>query len=90
MESPAGYRLRIVRTNPSSAMNHFMTYIVIRPAYAHLEEELRRIGNVKVIVDRRSHARRDLHDPVAAERRRADRRRETEELGELVVVNHDV
>jgi len=60
-----------------------MTIIVQRP-YAHLEKELRSTfagrEGVNVVVDRRYGERRLTKQPVAAERRRADRRTPKQEL----------
>ncbi|PYQ19183.1 MAG: hypothetical protein DMF79_13230 [Acidobacteria bacterium] len=68
-----------------------MTYIVIRPPYAYLEEELRRpFGDqrdVTIMVDKRYGERRLTQRPPDAERRHADRRRVKEELLEVVIVN---
>ena len=60
--------------------------MIIRRPYANLEEELRRIGNVTVIVDRRDRARRGVFFGVAAERRYLERRLLKEELGEMIIV----
>ena len=64
-----------------------VTYLVIRRDFCHLENELRRIGDVTVIVDRRHRERREIHARVSVERRRAERRGAIEELGEIVIVN---
>lgn len=88
MESPATYLLRILRAHPWPGASHRITYLVIRRPYAHLEEELRRIGDVTVIVDRRARKRREIQQRVTVERRHAERRRTMEELGEMVIVNH--
>jgi hypothetical protein len=69
-----------------------MMYIIIRQPYAYLEEVLRRAfegrDDVKVIVDRRYGDRRMDQHPIATERRRAERRRPTEEV--LYVVSGEV
>ena len=63
--------------------------ILIRRPYAYLEKELRTAfdgqEDVKVIVDRRYRERRESSQPVALERRRADRRRPKEELVEVLL-----
>ncbi|MFQ5520187.1 MAG: hypothetical protein ACE5FK_02215 [Candidatus Methylomirabilia bacterium] len=63
--------------------------IVVRQSYAYLEEELRKVfdeqADVRVIVDRRHGERRASRQPVAAERRQADRRRSKEVLVEVAI-----
>jgi hypothetical protein len=78
---------RIFRAHLGPGVGQSGTYIILRRAYAYLEEDLRRIGNVTVIVDRRIRERRDAHERVPAERRRAERRSTREELGEMVIVS---
>ena len=86
-----GLLFRILRVNPGLGEHREMTYIVIRPPYAYLEEELRRLfadrRDVAIMVDKRYGERRLTRQPPAAERRRADRRRVKEELLEVVIVN---
>ena len=86
-----GLLLRILRVNPGLGEHREMTYIVIRPPYAYLEEELRRPfeeqRDVAIMVDKRYGERRLIQQPPAAERRRADRRRVKDELLEVVIVN---
>ncbi|MBI4011604.1 MAG: hypothetical protein HY359_04790 [Candidatus Rokubacteria bacterium] len=64
-------------------------YVVIRRPYAYLERELRRTfegqEDVRVLVDRRSGERRTSPQPVALERRRAERRRSKAEVLEVVI-----
>lgn len=83
------FLLRIFKVIPRPQEGRGMMYISIRRPYAFLEERLRRAfegeENVKVIVDRRSTKRRTRQQPVAVERRRADRRRPKEEIGEVVI-----
>ena len=66
-----------------------MMSIIIHRPYAHLEKELRRAfkgqEDVKVTVDKRNGERRTSPQPVAADRRRADRRTPKEELVEVVI-----
>lgn len=77
--------LLTIATDPSPPEHSAgaMTIIVERP-YAHLEKELRSTfagrEGVKVIVDRRYGERRGTEQPVAVERRRADRRTPKQEL----------
>jgi len=86
-----GLLLKILRVNPGLGEHREMTYIVIRPPFAYLEEELRRpFGgqrDVAIMVDKRHGERRSTRQPPAAERRRADRRRVKEGLLEVVIVN---
>jgi hypothetical protein len=81
--------LKILRANPGLVENRGMTYIVIRRPYAHLEEELRPFeeqGDIKVMVDKRHGERRVSGGRPPLERRAADRRREKEELLEVVIL----
>jgi len=91
MTSVTSLLLKILAVNPGLGENREMTYIVIRPPYAYLEEELRRpFGDqrdVTVLVDKRFGERRLTREAPAAERRHADRRRVKEELLEVVIVN---
>ena len=91
MSSLPGLLLKILRVNPGLGENREMTYIVIRPPYAYLEDELRQpFGeqrHVTIIVDKRYGERRLAQQPPDADRRRADRRRVKEELLEVVIVN---
>ncbi len=91
MSSLPGLLLRILRVNPGLGEHREMTYIVIRPPYAYLEEELRRYfehqTDVAIMIDKRYGERRLTRQPPAAERRRADRRRPKEELLEVVIVD---
>ncbi len=91
MSSLPGLLLKIFRVNPGLGEHREMTYIVIRPPYAYLEEELRRpFGDqrdVTIMVDKRYGERRLTQQTPDAERRRADRRRVKEELLEVVIVN---
>lgn len=78
MSSLPRFLLRIARaTNPPERGTGMMSIIIRRP-YAHLEQELCRAfegqEDVKVIVDRRYDERRTSQQPVAMERRQADRR----------------
>jgi len=86
-----GLLLKILRVNPGLGEHREMTYIVIRPPYAYLEEELRRpFGDqedVSIMVDKRYGERRLTQQTPAAERRRTDRRRVKEQLLEVVLVN---
>ena len=63
--------------------------IIIRQPYIWLEKELGRAfkgqEDVKVIVDRRCAERRTGLEPVAMDRRKADRRGANEELVEVVI-----
>ena len=84
MSSLPGFLLSISKASPPLHQGiGTMTIIVQRP-YAHLEKELRTTfqgqEGVNVIVDRRHEERRLAEQPVAVERRRADRRTEGEEL----------
>jgi len=91
MTSVPGLLLKILAVNPGLGENREMTYIVLRPPYAYLEDELRRpFGDqrdVTILVDKRFGERRLTLQPPAADRRRADRRRAKEELLEVVIVN---
>lgn len=81
--------LRIFRANPGLVENRGMAYIVIRRPYAHLEEELRPFeeqGDIRVIVDNRHGERRLNQGRSPVERRSADRRRDREELLEIVIL----
>ncbi len=89
MSSMPGFLLRIAKgTNPPQGGPGVMSIIIHRP-YAFLEEELNRAfkdqEGVKVIVDKRNGERRTSPQPVAADRRRADRRTPKEELVEVVI-----
>lgn len=67
-----------------------LLYIILRRPFAHLEERFRRVfegqEDVKVLVDRRHRERRSGAQPVASERRQADRRGAKDEVGEVVVL----
>jgi hypothetical protein len=86
-----GLLLRILRVNPGLGEHREMTYIVIRPPYAYLEEELRRPfedqKGVAIMVDKRYGERRLRRQPLVADRRHAARRRLKDELLEVVIVN---
>ncbi len=86
-----GLLLKILGANPGLGENREMTYIVIRPPYAYLEDELRRPfadqRDVTIMVDKRFGERRLTREAPATDRRRADRRRLKEELLEVVIVN---
>ncbi len=91
MISVPGLLLRVLSVNPGLGEHREMTYIVIRPPFAYLEEELRRPfddqRDVTIMVDKRHGERRLTHQPPDAERRHGDRRRVKEELLEVVIVN---
>jgi hypothetical protein len=81
--------LKVLRANPGLVENRGMAYIVIRRPYAHLEEELRPFeeqGDIKVVVDKRRGERRVGPGRPPVDRRSADRRREKEELIEIVIL----
>ena len=63
--------------------------IVVRRSYAHLEKELRStfVGQegVNIVVDRRYGERRLTEQPVAVERRGADRRTQKDEVLEVLL-----
>ena len=89
MSSLPGLLLRIAKaTNPPEGGAGMMSIIIRRP-YAHLKEELCRAfegqEDVKVIVDKRHGERRTSQEPVAMERRQADRRSPKEELVEVLI-----
>ena len=75
---------------PGAGSGSGLLYIIIRRPFAHLEERFRRVfegqEDVKVIVDRRYRERRRGAQPVAPERRQADRRGAKDEVGEVVVL----
>jgi len=64
-------------------------YIIIKQAYAYLQETLRRAfegqEHVHVIVDRRHRERRTTRGSVAIERRQSERRRSREYLVEVII-----
>jgi hypothetical protein len=64
--------------------------IIVGRPYAHLEKELRRIfkeqNDVEVVVDRRFGQRRKRRQPVALEKRKAERRLSKKELLEVVIL----
>ncbi|HEY1303139.1 MAG TPA: hypothetical protein VGF24_06300 [Vicinamibacterales bacterium] len=78
---------KILVARSRSAVGRPDTYLVLRRPFAHLEEELRRIADVTVIVDRRERDRRDASARIHDEQRRAERRSRRDELGELVIVS---
>ncbi len=89
MSSLPEFLLRMTKaTNPPEQGSGMMSIIIHRP-YAFLEEELNRAfkgqEEVKVIVDKRNGERRTSPQPVAADRRRTDRRTPKEELVEVVL-----
>ena len=85
----SGFLLQILSVtrglDPSDAT---MVMIIGRP-HAYLEDVLQQAlsgnENFKIVVDRRHGERRAGRRPVAFERRRADRRRVTEPLAQVVV-----
>jgi len=84
-----GILVTILTSNPGPESGQGKMYVIIRQGHGYLEETLRRTfagqDNVQVIVDRRSTERRATRQPVAFERRRADRRKSREHLVEVVV-----
>jgi hypothetical protein len=88
-EAFPGILISILRSNPGPESIQGKMYVIIQQGYGYLEETLRRSfagqDNVEVIVDRRSAERRTTRQPVAFERRRADRRKSREHLVEVVI-----
>jgi len=82
--------MKISKKAHLSEENAGLMTIVIRRPYAHLENELRNAfkgrDDVKVIVDRRFGERRKKQKSVSAERRKADRRSQKEELVEVILL----
>ena len=89
MSFPPKFTMRIAKKAQLSEEEAGIMTIVVQRPYAHLEKELRRAfkgqEDVKVILDRRHGERRKRPQAVAAERRKADQRRPTEEIVEVVV-----
>ena len=90
MQAGLGLLFRILTVDPRrTGVRNSMTYVVIRQPYAHLEEGLLRslkgLGQVEVVVDRRSAERRQRPRAVASERRSAQRRRDKVEIVEILV-----
>lgn len=89
MSFPPKFTMRIAKKAHLSEEEAGIMTIVVHPAYAHLERELRRAfkgqEDVKVILDRRHGERRKKPQAVAAERRKADQRCPKEEIVEVVV-----
>lgn len=83
------FTMRIAKKAHLSEEGPGVTSIIIRRPYARLEKELRSAfkeqEDVKVALDRRYGERRKRRQPVAIERRRADRRRPKDELVEVVI-----
>src|SRR6266511_3192724 len=83
MSSLPGLLLRILRVNPGLGEHREMTYIVIRPPYAYLEEELRRYfehqTDVAIMIDtpsgERAAPRRSANAEGRSSRSRHRRRR---------------
>jgi hypothetical protein len=89
MSSLPGFLLSISKATPPLHQGiGTMTIIVQRP-YAHLEKELRTTfqgqEGINVIVDRRYKERRVTGQPVAVERRRAERRSPKQQLIEVLL-----
>lgn len=68
---------------------HRRVYIIVRQPYAYLADLLQRAfegqTEVEIIVDRRRGERRTTQQPVAVERRGADRRRRRVELLQVCI-----
>lgn len=83
------FLIKILGATSPLAGNPGELYLIIRRPHAYLEESLRRAlegdDDVTVVVDRRSGERRTSMHPVALERRRTDRRRQREEVLEVVI-----
>jgi hypothetical protein len=79
----------ILAATGGSARNPAMMRLIVRRAYAHLEERLRRAfeerHDVEVVTDRRHGERRVSARPVAMERRQADRRTPKDEIMQVVI-----
>ncbi len=83
------FLLKILRESSRPEEGRGKTLIIIQLPYAYLEAELRAVfegqEDVQVIVDRHKRERRTMQQPVAVERRRADRRRPKEEILKVVI-----
>ncbi len=83
------FLLKILRESSRPEEGRGKTLIIIQLPYAYLEAELRAVfegqEDVQVIVDRNKRERRTMQQPVAVERRRADRRRPKEEILKVVI-----
>jgi hypothetical protein len=90
MEVAAGVLLTVLGAALPPEETRRRMYVVLRRPYAFLQEPLRQAfegqEEVQVIVDRRERERRRASDPIALERRRADRRASKEELLEIVIM----
>ena len=89
MRLPVDFLLRIAKTTQPSAEEFTRMCIIIRPRYAHLEEEFLRTfskqNDVCIILDRRYSERRKKTQPVTPDRRCIDRRSPKEELVDVVI-----
>ena len=89
MRLPVEFLLRIAKTTQPPDEEHSRVCIIIRPRYAHLEEELLKTfskqNDVCIILDRRCSDRRIKTKPVTTDRRRVDRRIQKEELVDVVI-----
>jgi len=89
MSFPPKFTMRIAKKAQLSEEEAGIMTIVVHPAYAHLERELRRAfkgqEDVKVILDRRQGERRKSTKAVSTDRRKSDRRHPKEEIVEVVV-----
>ena len=86
---PSGFLMKITSSEPRTIQSPCAMSIIIRQPYTHLLKEMCKIfrdkEDVMVMVDRRCGQRRTERRPVKLERRRADRRRPTEELVEVTL-----
>jgi hypothetical protein len=89
MRLPIEFLLRIAKTTQTPDEEFTKMCIIIRPRYAHLEEELLRTfgkqNDVCIILDRRCSDRRKKNQSVTTDRRRVDRRSQKEELVDVVI-----
>lgn len=89
MEFLSLFLLNVLSAAPRPEGTRGMIYVIIRQPYAYLEGVLRQAfegrGDVKVIVDRRNLERRRRGQPIAIERRRAERRWVKEELLQVII-----
>ncbi len=89
MSSMPEFLLKIAKASPAPEQGSGVMSIIIHRPYGHLEKELRKAfegqEDVKVTVNKRNGQRRTSPQPVAADRRRADRRTPKEELVEVVI-----
>ncbi len=89
MVLPNSLLLKILKVTPGPGEDRGRMSIIIRRSHAFFEAELRRTfegqEDVQVLVDRRFRERRTSRQVVAVDRRRADRRREKEEIVEVVI-----